>query len=85
MDVVVNWLPVLILIAVFVFFALRSQSIYTGRSGKSHGEMMEEYLTELRRQNDLLQKAIEDQEERLQRLEQSRRSGSGGSGGGLGH
>jgi hypothetical protein len=38
----------------------------------------------LRRQNDLIEKVVQDQEARLQRLEQTRRSSSGGSGGGGG-
>ena len=54
----------------------------SGRSGKTHGEMIEEYIVELKRQNDLIEKMVQDQEARLQRLESTRRSSSGGSGGG---
>jgi hypothetical protein len=77
-----NWLPVLVLIGVFVYFVNRSFSVYSGRSGKTHGEMLEEYIVELKRQNDLIEKMVQDQEARLQRLESTRRSSSGGSGGG---
>jgi ATP-dependent Zn protease len=83
-DLLTEWLPILLLIGVFVYFAQRSQSLYAGRSGKTHGEMLEDYLAELRRQNDLIEKVVQDQEARLQRLEQTRRSSSGGSGGGGG-
>jgi ATP-dependent Zn protease len=83
-EVLVSWLPMLLLIGVFVYFARHSQHVYTGRSGKTHGEMLEDYLTEIRRQNDLIEKVVQDQEARLQRLESTRRSTSGGSGGGGG-
>jgi hypothetical protein len=78
----VNWLPVLALIGVFIYFANRTQRVYTGRSGKTHGEMLEDYIVELKRQNDLIEKMVQDQEARLQRLETTKRSSSGGSGGG---
>lgn len=81
-PLIVNWLPILALIGVFIYFAKRSQSVYTGRSGKTHGEMLEEYIVEMKRQNDLIEKVVQDQEARLQRLETTKRSSSGGSGGG---
>jgi len=81
-PVIVNWLPILVLIGVFIYFAQRSQSVYTGRSGKTHGEMLEEYIVEMKRQNDLIEKVVQDQEARLQRLETTKRTSSGGSGGG---
>ncbi len=81
-EILVTWLPILLLIGVFALFAARSQKMYTGRSGKTHGEMLEDYVQEMRRQNDLLEKIVQDQEARLQRLETTRRSSSGGSGGG---
>ncbi len=77
-GLLVNWLPVLVLITVFAVFALRSQSVYTGKSGKTHGVMLEEHIAEMRRQNDLLEKIVRDQETRLQRLETTRRSSSAG-------
>jgi hypothetical protein len=77
-----NWLPILLLIGVFIYTMNRSQRVYTGRSGKTHGELLEDYIVEMKRQNDLIEKAIQDQETRLQRLETTRRSSSGGSGGG---
>jgi hypothetical protein len=81
-PLIVNWLPIIVLIGVFIYFAKRSQSVYTGRSGKTHGEMLEEYIVEMKRQNDLIEKVVQDQETRLQRLETTKRSSSGGSGGG---
>jgi hypothetical protein len=83
-PLIVNWLPILLLIGVFIYFVNRSQSIYTGRSGKTHGEMLEEYIIELKRQNDLIEKVVQDQEARLQRLETTKRSSSSGGGGGGG-
>jgi hypothetical protein len=81
-QVLVNWLPILVLIGVFLYVARRSQSVYSGRNGKTHGEMLEEYIVEMKRQNDLIEKIVQDQEARLQRLETTKRSSSGGSGGG---
>lgn len=83
-PIIVNWLPILLLIGVFIYFVRRSQSIYTGRSGKTHGEMLEEYILELKRQNDLIERVVQDQETRLQRLEATKRSSSSGGGGGAG-
>lgn len=84
LEVLITWFPILLLGLIFLYVGLRSQSVYTGKSGKTHGEMLEEHITEMRRQNDLLEKLIRDQEQRLQRLEATRRSSSGGGGGGGG-
>jgi hypothetical protein len=81
-QIIVNWLPMLVLIGVFYYVARRSQSVYTGSNGKTHGEMLEDYIVEMKRQNDLIEKIVQDQEARLQRLESTKRSSSGGSGGG---
>lgn len=84
-DLLVSWAPIVLLIVVFAVFAKKSQAAYMGRSGKTHGEMMEDYVAEMRRQNDLLERLISDQEARIQRLESMRRPGaSGGAGGGAG-
>lgn len=80
-EVLVTWLPVLLLIAVWVIFMKRGRSAYMGKSGKTHGEMLEEHIAEMRRQNDLLEKIVKDQEARLQKLE-TRRSSTGGVGAG---
>jgi hypothetical protein len=82
MDLAMTWLPILVLIGVFGLFVSRSERVYAGRTGKTHGELLEDYLTELKRQNDLIERIVDDQEQRLQRLEQSRRSSSGGGGSG---
>lgn len=82
-GMLIGWLPILILIAVWVVIFLKSRDVYTGKTGKTHGELLEEHVAELRRQNDLLEKIVKDQEARLQRLE-TRRSGSGGGSGGGG-
>jgi hypothetical protein len=80
-SLVVNWLPLAVFIGVFIYFANRSQRVYTSRNGKTHGEMLEEYIVEMKRQNDLIEKVVQDQEARLQRLETTKRTSSGGSGG----
>ncbi len=81
-QIIATWLPILLLVGVFLYVARRSQSAYSGRDGKTHGEMLEEYIVEMKRQNDLIEKIVQDQEARLQRLETTKRSSSGGSGGG---
>lgn len=83
LGMLIGWLPVLLLIVIWIAIYLKSRDAYTGRSGKTHGELLEEHVAELRRQNDLLEKIVKDQEARLQRLESRRASsGGGGSGGG---
>ncbi len=81
LDIMIAWLPAFILIAVWIYMYLDTRNVYTGRSGKSHGELLEEHVAELRRQNDLLEKIVKDQEARLQRLETRRPSGGGGGSG----
>jgi biopolymer transport protein ExbB/TolQ len=83
LGMLVSWLPILILILVWLGIYFKSRNAYMGRSGKTHGEMLEEHVAELRRQNDLLEKIVKDQEARLQKLESRRQTGSaGGTGGG---
>lgn len=82
-EVLVTWLPMLLLIAVWVIMMKQGRSAYTGKSGKTHGEMLEEHIAEMRRQNDLLEKVVKDQDARIAKLE-ARRSNAGGGGGGAG-
>jgi hypothetical protein len=79
-GVLVNWFPMLLLVAVWLLIFRRSRDVYTGKSGKTHGEMLEEHIAELRRQNDLLEKLVKDQEARLQRVEARRNSALAASG-----
>jgi ATP-dependent Zn protease len=81
-EILVAWLPMIILLAVWGYFMWRSRGIYMGRSGKTHGQMLEEHIAEMRRQNDLLEKLVKDQEARIQRLEVAREQLSGSSSGG---
>lgn len=83
-EVLVTWLPILLLAAVWLIMMERGRSAYTGKNGKSHGEMLEEHIAELRRQNDLLEKVVKDQDMRIARLETRRSGGGGGTGGGAG-
>lgn len=79
-EVLVSWLPVILLVLVWAYFGLRTKSIYTGKSGKTHGEMLEEHVAELRRQNDLLEKVVKEFDERLQALETARQGSDGRKG-----
>ncbi len=74
-----GWLPVLLLIAVWVVMMQRGRSAYTGKGGKTHGEMLEEHLVEMRRQNDLLETIVKDNEARIAKLEQRRTNTTGAS------
>lgn len=74
----VSWLPILALIAVWIVMMQRGRSAYTGSNGKTHGEMLEEHIGEMRRQNDLLETIIKDHEVRLAKLEQRRATTGGG-------
>jgi hypothetical protein len=70
----VQWLPMLLVIAVWVgitaFAMRRGRGVYTGQSGKTHGQMLEESVEESKRMNNLLEKMLVDHEDRLIRLEQ---------------
>lgn len=68
-EILIDWTPMLLLIAVWAFFTYRGRAVYSGRSGKTHGQMLEEHIDEMRRQNDLLEKLVKDQESRLLALE----------------
>jgi hypothetical protein len=68
-EKLLDWFPMLLLIAVWIFAMWRGKSVYQGKSGKTHGEMLEEHIGEMRRQNDLLEIVMKDQEVRLQKLE----------------
>jgi hypothetical protein len=71
-DFVWQFGPILLIIFVWVLIVWKSKSAYSGSSGKTHGQMLEEHIAEMRRQNDLLERIVKDQEIRLQRLETSR-------------
>jgi ATP-dependent Zn protease len=73
-EILIDWFPMLLLIGVWVFAMYRSRNLYVGKSGKTHGEMLEEHVGEMKRQNDLLERIMKDQESRLQRLEAARPS-----------
>ena len=68
-EILIDWFPMLLLIAVWIFAMWRGQRVYSGASGKSHGQLLEEHLEATRRQNDLLEQLVKDQDARLQRLE----------------
>ncbi len=68
-EILIDWFPMLLLVGVWIFVIYRQRNIYRGKSGKTHGEMLEEHIVEMRRQNDLLQQLVNDQEARLQNLE----------------
>jgi ATP-dependent Zn protease len=69
LDALIAWIPMLLLIAVWIFFMWQMKKQTRGKSGKNNIEIAEEHLAELRRQNDLLEKIVKDHDVRLQRLE----------------
>ena len=68
-EILIDWFPMLLLVAVWLYAIFRGQSMYVGKSGKTHGQMLEEHIAKMKRQNDLLEQVVKDQEIRLQRLE----------------
>lgn len=72
-EILLDWLPMLLLILVWIaamaYSSIHSRRIYSGKSGKMHGQLFEESVVESRRHNDLLELLIKDQEARLQKLE----------------
>lgn len=68
-EILVDWLPMVVLVGLWLYFMKRSQRAYSATSGKSHGQLLEEHLEATRRQNELLEQLVRDQETRLQRLE----------------
>jgi hypothetical protein len=46
-----------------------------GQSGRSYGQLLEDYLAEMKRTNDLMQSMLEDQGRRIERLEARRDPG----------
>jgi ATP-dependent Zn protease len=70
----IEWFPMLLLIGVWLFFMRQMQVNGKTKSGKTSVQISEEHVVELRRQNDLLEKIIKDQDARLQSLERSRNS-----------
>ncbi len=72
LDVFINWFPMLLLIAVWIYFIVAGGSSLKGKTGKTQGQLLEESVDEMKRQNDLLEKIMKDQEVRLQRLEATR-------------
>ncbi len=76
---IVTWLPVLVLVGVFMVYAARNSAMLKGQNGKTHGQMLEEHIFEMRRQNDILERVVKDQELRLLKLEASRRTAASGT------
>jgi hypothetical protein len=68
-EILIDWFPMLLLIAVWIGAMYWGRGVYTSSTGKTHGQMLEEHIAEMKRQNDLLEQLVKDQESRLQRLE----------------
>ena len=68
-GVLVNWFPMLLLIAALIFF-LRSVSRRSrSSSGRDYPDLMEDFVEETKNQNANLIKIIEKMDERISRLE----------------
>lgn len=74
-DVLVSWGPMLLLILVWLVFMTRYRKSMQGQSGRSYGQLLEDYLAEMKRTNDLMQRMLEDQGRRIERLEARKDSG----------
>jgi ATP-dependent Zn protease len=69
LEALISWFPMLLLIGVWIFFMKKMQGNLRSASGKSPAQVAEEQLSEMRRQNDLLEKILTKQDARLQALE----------------
>jgi cell division protease FtsH len=68
-NLFVNWLPMLLIIGVWIYFMKKG-------GGLGYGKYLEEHLAENKRQNELMLKLLEKMDERIARLEDtSRRQG----------
>lgn len=63
LTIAVSWFPMLLLIAVWIFFM---------RQMRGKGSPAEQSLAEMRRHNDALEKILANYEHRLQKLENDR-------------
>lgn len=68
-EILIDWFPALLLSGVWLTVMYRNRKNFVGKNGKMHGEMLEEHIAEMKRQNDLLERIMKDQELRLQRVE----------------
>jgi cell division protease FtsH len=60
-EILINWFPILLLIAVWIFFMLR----YTGGGKLSPGQYYAQFLQEQKRHNEALEKILARLEHRL--------------------
>ena len=65
-ELIVAWLPFVILIGVWVYF-MRRQG-FVGK-GMSYATYLEEMLKETRRQNEVLERLLAEMKQRVERLE----------------
>ena len=70
LEIFISWIPMLILIGAWAWYMRKNNRTLTGKSGKGYGELVEELVFEMRRQNDLVERLVEDQGERIKKLEE---------------
>ncbi len=70
LEIFISWLPMLLLIGAWAWYMRKYNKKLTGKSGKGYGELLEELILEMRRQNDLVENLVKDQAERIQKLEE---------------
>jgi ATP-dependent Zn protease len=68
-EALVSWFPMLLLIGVWVFFMRQMKGFSKSSTGKTGIQIAEQNMLELKRHNDLLEKLVQSQDQRIQRLE----------------
>lgn len=73
-SLIVSWLPFIVLVLLFVWTGRRVgravESSMRASDGRPVGQVLDDHLREMRRQNDLLEQALKSQGARLEALEQ---------------
>ena len=72
LSVLINWFPMLLLIAVWIYFMRAYRGQMRSQSGMTHVQYLEELLKESRRHNEQLEQLLATTNERLSDLERRR-------------
>ncbi len=69
LEFVIGVFPLVVLGGMLFWMIRKYSASMKSNSGKGYAVLMEELVEELRRQNDLVEKMVDNQEERLRKLE----------------
>ena len=69
-SVLISWFPMLLLIAVWLWFMFKLKGTYKSRDGRGYTDLLIDCQQEQRRTNELLERFVNDYGERIRRLEQ---------------